>query len=258
MDFLNMSAKAFMAYHSGMAELQQNERAILAAKNASLTGVGTFMELLQYGVENTSCSFSSNEVGQSERTEAYMNHLKEKYGVVRIENVGKDQHSLDKVGGTMGGTDVVIAPNMLEKMASDPKVAGEIEGKIDHFFSNIPKYEMEAAAMGLKFESCGCVVHEDGTVTYICGAEDPPERVAEVNRINKEKREKEAAQRKELLEKSQQAAMERQIQYEMLLRRKSIQEISYEFGIPSEIFIDKNVHFINQGVAVKAQIMMEV
>ena len=30
-----------------------------------------------------------------------MQHFKEKYGMVRVESIGKDQKSLDKVGGTM-------------------------------------------------------------------------------------------------------------------------------------------------------------
>lgn len=50
---------------------------------------------------------------------------------------------------------------------------------------------------GLVFEPCGVVVHKDGTVTYICGCSDSPERVAEVNAINKAKQEKE--QRREKL-----------------------------------------------------------
>ena len=100
------------------------------------------------------------------------------------------------------GHDVVVSPIALEKMATDPEKAAKIEGTIDYFFNNIPKYEAEAAAMGLTFESCGCVVHDDGTVTYICGGGDPPERVAEVQRIHLEKLEKEAATRRFYYEKA--------------------------------------------------------
>jgi hypothetical protein len=49
------------------------------------------------------------------------------------------------------------------------------------------------------------VVHEDGSVTYICGCGDSPERVAEVNAINKAKREKDAEQAEALLERDQEA-----------------------------------------------------
>ena len=90
----------------------------------------------------------------------------------------------------MGGRDVIIAPNIIQEMATDTEKANYYEGKIKYIFDNIPKYTREAAAMGLTFESCGIVIHEDGTVAHICGGGDPPERVAEVNRINAEKRKK--------------------------------------------------------------------
>lgn len=50
------------------------------------------------------------------------------------------------------------------------------------------------------------MIHEDGTVTYIGGCSDSPERVAEVNAINKAKREKEAERRKAILEHSREVA----------------------------------------------------
>ena len=65
-----------------------------------------------------------------------------------------------------------------------------------------------AASVGLTFEPCGVVIHEDGTVTYICGGGDSPERVAEVNRINREKAEKQAEQQRLYLEQTA-AALER-------------------------------------------------
>ncbi|ANU55763.1 hypothetical protein A4V00_18055 [Hungateiclostridiaceae bacterium KB18] len=41
------------------------------------------------------------------------------------------------------------------------------------------------------------VVHEEGSVTYIIGCSDSPERVAEVNRINAEKAKKKAEQQRQ-------------------------------------------------------------
>ena len=209
MNIASMDGAALMSYYTGISSVQQSDRVVLSAKQGAFSG-GSFISVLQEQIRGVSESQKIADIDNMPQEEAYMQHLKEKYGMVRVESIGKDQKSLDKVGGTMmSGTDVVMAPNMLTKMAEDPQKAAEIEGKIDYFFNNIPKYEMEAAAMGLKFQSCGCVVHEDGTVTYICGAEDPPERVAEVNRINREKRAKEVAERKANFEKSQAAANER-------------------------------------------------
>ena len=98
----------------------------------------------------------------------------------------------------MSGSDVVIAPNILEQMANDPEKAA--------------------------YEPGGVVVHEDGSATYISGCSDSPERVREVNEINKAKREKEAAQRKESIERSQEAAEERKQQMEIAYKKQSIAE----------------------------------
>lgn len=90
------------------------------------------------------------------------------------------------------------------------------------------------------------VVHEDGNVTYIGGCSDSPERVAEVNAINKAKREKEVSQRKESLERSQEEAD---------ARRKLI-EIQYHKRVMSEVFSDHIVDAeINYQVTGQSQVM---
>ena len=137
---------------------------------------------------------------------------------------GKDQQSLDKIGKSMSGNDVVIAPNILEQMANDPEKAAYYECKIDDFFNATPRLKASFAAQGLDYQPCGVVVHEDGSVTYISGCADSPERVAEVNAINKAKREKEAAQRKENIECSQEAAAERNQKMEMAYRKQAMVE----------------------------------
>ncbi len=157
--------------------------------------------------------------GSASRTEAYKDYLKQKYGNVRYESIGKDQKSLDRAGKSMSGNDVVIAPNILEQMANDPKKAAYYEGKIDDFFNATPMLTASFAAKGLVYEPGGVVVHEDGSVTYIGGCSDSPERVREVNEINKAKREKEAAQRKASLERSQEAAEERKEQMEIAYKK---------------------------------------
>lgn len=165
-------------------------------------------------------SLQTVQGSDTERVEEYTKHLRSKYGNVSIRNVGKDQRSLERAGKGMSGNDVIIAPNILEEMANDPKKAAYYEEKIDYFFDVvIPRGTAQCAARGLVFEPCGVVVHEDGTVTYISGCSDSPERVAEVNAINKAKREKRAAQRREYLEQSQEAAE----------RRKQITKANYYF-----------------------------
>ncbi len=165
----------------------------------------------------------TGEAGAS-KVDAYTEYLKQKYGKVTIQSIGKDQASLDRAGKSMSGGEVVIAPNILEQMANDSEKAAYYEQRIDNVFAKIPEYTAYAASQGLTFESCGVIVHEDGTVTHICGGGDSPEKVAKVAAENKAEREKEAKQRKEMLERSQEAAEERRRQIEIAYKKQSIAE----------------------------------
>ena len=183
-------------YYSNM--YQQNK---VAGKN----NIGNFNEVLA-----AKGATGTNAVDAT-RTDEYLQYLKQKYGNVSIQSIGKDQASLDRVGKSMSGSDVIIAPNIFEQMANDIEKAAYYEQKIDYYFDTvIPRGMAMCAAQGLVFQPAGVVVHEDGTVTYITGCGDSPERVAEVNAINKAKQEKRAEQRKEQLERSQEATERQQ------------------------------------------------
>lgn len=169
-----------------------------------------------------------NSAGVS--TSEYISHLKQKYGSVTIKSVGRTQAELDAVGKSMGGSDVIIAPNMVEKMAADPELANYYESKIDKFFADEPKMQKIFAAKGLTYEVCGAVVHEDGTLTLICGGGDTPERVAQVNKINRERDEARSAQRKLYFEKSRQSAEQRRRDY------KAAAEKEYEESLAANLY----------------------
>lgn len=172
-----------------------------------------------------------SETTETSNVDAYMEHLKKKYGRVTIESIGKDQASLEKAGKRMSGNDVIIAPNILNEMASDPKKAAYYEQKIDYFFTDvIPNGKAFAASMGLTFEPCGVVVHEDGTVTYICGGGDSPERVAEVNRINAEKAKKKAEQQRQYQEQSAAAAAQRRAMWERAAETAALEKTFSNIG----------------------------
>ena len=172
-----------------------------------------------------------SETAETSNVDAYMEHLKKKYGRVTIESVGKDQASLEKAGKRMSGSDVVIAPNILEEMAGDVKKALYYEQKIDYFFNTvIPQGNAICAAQGLVFEPCGVVVHEDGTVTYICGCSDSPERVAEVNRINAEKAKKKAEQQRQYQEQAAAAAAERRAMWERTAQAEALEKSFSNIG----------------------------
>ena len=117
-----------------------------------------FMERLQ----------KTGEAAETSKVDAYTEYLRSKYGNVRIQSIGKDQKSLDRAGKSMSGSDVVIAPNILEQMANDPEKAAYYEGKIDDFFEATPRLKASFAAQGLDYQPCGVVVQtlpEGGIVT---------------------------------------------------------------------------------------------
>ena len=144
------------------------------------------------------------------KVDAYTEQLRAKYGNVIIMNVGKDQNSMDNLGmGTVGYSNVVIAPNILEQMANDPKEAAYYEEKIQQHFDSIPETEAFMAAMGHVTTSAGVVIHEDGSVTYYLSGEEGPEKKAKFEAAQKEKREKKAEERRENIKRSEEAYAER-------------------------------------------------
>ena len=215
-------------------------------------------------VDTTETSFinklkKTEETAGTSRVDAYTEYLRSKYGNVRIQNVGKDQQSLDKIGKSMSGSDVVIAPNILEQMANDTKKAVYYEGKIDDFFNATPMLKASFAAQGLDYQPCGVVIHEDGSVTYIGGCADSPERVAEVNAINKAKREKEAAQRKANMERSREAAEEQKRQMDIAYQKKSMAEFFANRAIDiNRITYTASPEFMGSAIAAYEKNIMEV
>ena len=164
-------------------------------------------------LEISSRSEVTNEI-ETSNVEAYKKHLESKYGQITVQSVGKDQASLQKVSSRINGNSVVIAPNILEDMANDLEKAAYYEQKIDDFFNATPRLKAQFAAQGLNYEPCGVVIHEDGSVTYIGGCGDSPERVAEVNRINAEKAKKKAEQQRQYQEQAAVAAAQRRVMWE--------------------------------------------
>lgn len=141
------------------------------------------------------------------RQQEYAEYLRSKYGAhFRVESIPNNPEALERAGKAMHGDDVVIAPNIVAEMARDPEVASWYEGVIDSCFATVPQDKAYFASIGLTFEPCGVVVHEDGTVTYICGGGDTPERVAQVNAINAARDAKRAANRRAILRASQEHA----------------------------------------------------
>ena len=169
------------------------------------------------------------------RQEEYLEHLRSKYGAhFRVESVPNDPESLDRIAKTMHGDDVIIAPNVVREMAQDPDVAAWYERTIDHCFETVPQDKANFAAMGLTFEPCGVVVHEDGTVTYICGGGDTPERVAQVNAINAARDARRAERRHAIVQAQiEHAAASRQLDARRAAAQASVLKLRLRAAAPA-------------------------
>ena len=144
-------------------------------------------------------------------SDAYAKHLETKFGMrVTAKYFKKDQESMDALGRSMNGNDLVIAPNILDEMAANRETASYYEAKIQYWFDNIPKWKAESAAMGLTYEPCGVAIHEDGTVYYIGGGTETPERKAQIEAAQKAQREKKLKRRREQQEYIQQLILQKQ------------------------------------------------
>lgn len=202
----------------------------------SILGVNDVLGAYQYanrtqktGASGTSFTEQLQKTGEAANTskvDTYTEYLRQKYGAgVSIQNVGKDQSSIDRIGaGTAGTGNVVIAQNILEQMANDPEKAAYYEKKIQEHFDSLPQTEAFMAAIGHKITSCGVVVHEDGTVTYYLSGEESPEKKAKVEAEQKAKQEKKAAQRQENLKRSQEVAEKRRQEMEIAYRKQTMEE----------------------------------
>ena len=232
---------------AGMYQLAAS-KGIVKTERADITGTSFINQLKKTG-----------ETESTSRVDAYTEYLRSKYGNVRIQNVGKAQQSLDRIGKSMSGSDVVIAPNILEQMANDTEKAAYYEGKIDDFFHATPVLKASLAAQGLDYQPCGVVIHEDGSVTYIGGCADSPERVAEVNAINKAKREKETAQRKANMERSREVAGEQKRQMDFAYQKRSMVELSANHAVDtSRVTYMVSPEVIGSAIAAYEKNIMEV
>ena len=169
----------------------------------SIFGVNDMLAAYQYAASkdvNKTDTNGTNFIDQLQKTgtskvDVYTEYLKQRYGVsVSVQNVGKDQSSIDRIGaGTAGTGNVVIASNILEQMANDPEKAAYYEKKIQDYFNSVPRCQAELSAMGHEIHSSGIVIHPDGTVTHYISGDLKPEVRA---KIEAKVRAEQAAKRK--------------------------------------------------------------
>ena len=179
------------------------------------TDVGTvgFMNLLQ----------KTGEARNISKKEIYQEYLRRRYGNVMIQNVGKDQKSVDSIGAATSGTgNVVIASNILEQMADDPQKAAYYEGKIQYYYDSLPRCQAELSLMGHEIHSSGIVIHPDGTITHYVSGDLKPEVRARIEAQIKAEDKAKAARKREYLRRSEEAAYNRRL--EMNIRYSRMKE----------------------------------
>lgn len=208
---------------------------------ASRTG---FVESLQRAASGTGFaeSLQQAELSGDEKLDIYKEYLKAGYGALTAQNIGKDQKSMDSIGsGTVGTGNVIIAPNILEEMANNPKKAAYYEGKIQNYFNSLPKYKAELSAMGHEIHSSGIVIHSDGTVTHYISGDLKPEVRARIEARIKAEEEEKVKRRKKYLQLSNEAAEK---------RRLAAQQYNYRHmrteAMQNGICASSNIYFVNQ------------
>ena len=167
----------------------------------------------------------TGEAANTSKVDTYTEYLRQKYGAgVSIQNVGKGQANIDRIGaGTAGTGNVVIAQNILEQMANDPEKAAYYEGKIQNYFNSVPRYQAELSAMGHEIHSSGIVIHPDGTVTHYISGDLKPEVRAKIEAKMKAEDEEKAKRKKRYQELSQEAAEKRRMEMETVYKRQTME-----------------------------------
>lgn len=197
----------------GTRGAQEYGAGITGLPHGTAVPVQSFSDMLQ----------TAGETKEASRSDMYQQYLKQRYGNVMIQSVGKDQSSMDKIGAATSGTgNVVIAPNILEQMADDPKKASYYEAQIRHYFDSLPQCKAQLSLMGHEIHSSGIVIHPDGTVThYVSGDLKPEVRARNEAQMKAEAEEK--AKRKRMYQKrSEETAGLRRQEMELAYRKQSM------------------------------------
>lgn len=179
------------------------------------------------------------------RLEEYAEYLRKRFGAnIIVKDVGTDQKSVDQMGAsTSGYNNVVIAPNILERMAGDPETAAYYEGKIKQGLDRFPMVQAQLSAAGHEVYSYGVHIDSHGTVyTYVCGDLKPEVRAKIEAQIRAEQAAKKA--RREMFNQMHQEAAEerrallewqkeKRTEAEAVLQRTLGADTAYHFITPS-------------------------
>ncbi len=133
------------------------------------------------------------------QSDSYLSQLQMKFGSkVSVQNLEYSKANINHIGSSTVGTgNVIIAPNILEKMASDPQARQHYEKKIQAHFDTNGEANVFMAIRGRRIVSSGVVIHPNGEVTYYSSSDYTPEEKARLERAMKEEDKAKAKKRLE-------------------------------------------------------------
>lgn len=187
------------------------------AQKNNATGKTTFADTVKQTAENSSAS----------REEQYVEYLKQRYGAnVMVKNIGNDQRSIDNFGASIAGyNNIVIAPNILEKMANDPEKAAHYEKIIQKGLDDIPRCKAEMSMNGFEMSSYAVSIDEKGVgYVYVTGDLKPEVRAKIEAKVRAEQEER-AKRKKQYQELSEEAAEKRKLEMEIAYKGRSMTEL---------------------------------
>ena len=185
----------------------------------------------------TSRTNGSNGVSGS--TQGYLNGLKEKYPDVNITVAdfknGKQEDAY--IFGSSGGNNIVIASNIIEKMASDPATAAKYEKYIAEVpeAAGIMKDGIEAH--GNEMVACGTAIDKDGKVTYWSVSRHKPSKESQsvsYKKILQEQLEEKRAKKKEE-EKLKEKRLEKAESLDKLLEKIKAKRAEMEMSLSEKL-----------------------
>ncbi|AGL01732.1 DUF6033 family protein [Desulfoscipio gibsoniae] len=179
--------------------LQQND---ISSKNRTDTSNVSFKDTLsQAALGEISASATSATVLSSGATDtnSYLLQLQSKFGTkISVQNMEYSKANINHIGSSTSGTgNVIIASNILEKMASDPQTRQHYERKIQAHFDTIGEANAFMAMHGRRIVSSGVIIHPNGEVTYYSSSDYTPEEKARLEKAMKEEDEAKAKKRAE-------------------------------------------------------------
>lgn len=127
-----------------------------------------FKELLSKATSKTEsvlvASATETLVNDALDMDSYLAQLQAKFGSkISVQSMEYNKANINHIGSsTLGTGNVIIAPNILEKMASDPQARQHYEKKIQAHFDTNGEANAFMAMHGRRIVSRGVIIHPNG------------------------------------------------------------------------------------------------